>query len=358
MKILRTVCTQRLQELVAAFPRLRLAVIGDFFLDKYFDIEPSLGEPSVETGKVAHQVMAIRHSPGVAGTVVGNLAALGAGHLYAIGLTGDDGDAYELRRDLAALGCDTQHLHQVPGRMTCTYLKPQDRTDPSLAGQHSRYDVKNRTVPPLDAQRQVLRSLDALLPQLDAVIVADQAEERDCGVITALVRQGLAEAVRRFPGVVFWADSRRRIHEFRGLIIKPNQYEAVGHENPVPGDEVFLEQVITALPALRSAAGAPVCVTRGPAGMVVADDEITVVPGVRVEGPVDPTGAGDSATAGAVLGLAAGATLPEAALLGNLVASITVQQLATTGTARPEQLFPRLALWQSQQEAVACDTNG
>ena len=76
---------------------------------------------------------------------------------------------------------------------------------------------------------------------------------------------------------------------------------------------------------------------------------MTLVPGVRVEGPLDPTGAGDSATAGAVLALAAGATLPEAALMGNLVASITVQQLATTGTARPEELPPRLALWAEQQ---------
>jgi bifunctional ADP-heptose synthase (sugar kinase/adenylyltransferase) len=354
MKFLQTMSSQRLQELVATFPRLRLAVIGDFFLDKYFDIEPNLGEPSVETGKIAHQVMAIRHSPGCAGTVVGNLAALGAGELHAIGLTGDEGDAYDLRRDLASLGCDTQHLHQVPGRMTCMYLKPQDRTDPSLAGQHSRYDIKNRIVPPLDAQRQVLRSLDVLLPRLDAVVVADQAEERDCGVITAMVRDGLAEAVRRYPKTVFWADSRRRIQEFRGLIIKPNQYEAVGHKNPLPGTEVCLEQIIAALPTLRAAVGAPVCVTRGPAGMVVADDEITVVSGVRVDGPVDPTGAGDSATAGAVLALAAGATLPEAALVGNLVASITVQQLATTGTTRPEQLLPRLALWQSQQGAVGC----
>ena len=55
-------------------------------------------------------------------------------------------------------------------------------------------------------------------------------------------------------------------------------------------DLVCLEQIIAALPTLRAAAGAPVCVTRGPAGMVVADDEITVVSGVRVDGPVDPTG--------------------------------------------------------------------
>jgi sugar/nucleoside kinase (ribokinase family) len=68
-----------------------------------------------------------------------------------------------------------------------------------------------------------------------------------------------------------------------------------------------------------------------------------------VEGPIDSTGAGDSATAGAVSALAAGATLPEAALVGNLVASITVQQLATTGTAQPEELVPRLAIWQAQR---------
>ena len=39
----------------------------------------------------------------------------------------------------------------------------------------------------------------------------------------------------------------------------------------------------------------------------------------------------------------------EAAIVGNLVASITVQQLATTGTASPAQLLERHAIWQEQQ---------
>ena len=96
MKVFDRMSADRLAELSAAFPRLRVAVIGDFFLDKYLDIEPSLGEPSVETGKIAHQVVSIRHSPGAAGTVVNNLAALGTGTLCAIGLIGDDGEAYDL----------------------------------------------------------------------------------------------------------------------------------------------------------------------------------------------------------------------------------------------------------------------
>jgi len=81
----------------------------------------------------------------------------------------------------------------------------------------------------------------------------------------------------------------------------------------------------------------------------VPDPELTLVPGVRLSGPIDPTGAGDSATAGAVLALGARATLPEAALVGNLVASITIEQLATTGPARPEQSPERLRLWEEQQ---------
>ncbi|HOX33340.1 MAG TPA: PfkB family carbohydrate kinase, partial [Spirochaetales bacterium] len=72
------------------------------------------------------------------------------------------------------------------------------------------------------------------------------------------------------------------------------------------------------------------------------------VPAIRVEGPVDPTGAGDSFTAGALLALAAGASPLEAALVGNLVASITVRRLGETGTARPEELFGALALWKEQ----------
>ncbi len=82
--------------------------------------------------------------------------------------------------------------------------------------------------------------------------------------------------------------------------------------------------------------------------MLVTDPQPTLVPGFPVEGPIDPTGAGDSVTAGAVLALAAGARLDEAALVGNLVASITIQQLATTGTARPKELRERLATWNEQ----------
>jgi bifunctional ADP-heptose synthase (sugar kinase/adenylyltransferase) len=341
---------ERLAELIRRFPTRRIAVIGDFFLDKYLETDPRLAELSVETGRTAHQTVAVRHSPGAAGTVVANLAALGAGRLHALGIIGDDGEGYDLLAGLRRLGCAAEGVVRSPERLTPAYLKPRNALDPTLGGEYERYDTKNRTATPPALGRQVIDALDRLLPELDAVIIADQVEAAECGVITAAMREVLGERARRHPGVIFFADSRRRIGLFRGVIIKPNQFEAVGWDGPPPGAAVELGRLLEALPELRRRTGAPVVITRGGEGMLVSDPEPTAVPGVRVPEPLDTTGAGDSATAGTVLALAAGATLPEAALIGGLVASITIQQLATTGVARPGELPARLALWRAQNQ--------
>jgi sugar/nucleoside kinase (ribokinase family) len=224
--------------------------------------------------------------------------------------------------------------------------------NPNLDGEHDRYDTKNRTPTSEALVQKTIAALDALLPELDAIIIQDQVEQIGCGVVTPAVFEALADRAKRFPKVVFWADSRRRIKEFRNVIIKPNQFEAVGEDNPLPGQSIDRQRLCDAVLELKRVMGAPICATCGHEGMLVTDPELTRVPGVCVEGPIDSTGAGDSATAGAVSALAAGATLAEAALVGNLVASITVQQLATTGTAKPEQLPPRLALWQAQRNEI------
>ncbi len=338
----------RLQQLISAFPSLRVAVLGDFFLDKYLDTDPALTEISVETGRNANQVVGIRRSAGAAGTVANNLSALGAGTLHAVGGVGDDGEAFDLRRCLKDVRCSTDGLLSFDSLMTPTYLKPRDQTNRGLSGEYERYDTKNRRPTPVAVMEQVLAALDRVLPHVDAVIVIDQVTEENCGMVTAPVRDAISERAQRYPHVVFCADSRRHIHEFRHIIVKPNQFEALGIDRPAPGTVADPDAVRRRLSAWRQQTGAPVCVTLGERGMLVSDPAVTLIPGFAVEGPIDSTGAGDSATAGLVLALAAGATLPEAALVGNLVASITIQQLATTGTATPAQLAARLDAWRRQ----------
>jgi bifunctional ADP-heptose synthase (sugar kinase/adenylyltransferase) len=343
-----------LQELLDQFSQRQIAVLGDFFLDKYLEVDPGLAEPSLETGRTAHQVISRRHSPGAAGTVVNNLAALGAGELHAIGAIGDDGEGYDLCQDLHALGCSTVGLLRRTDLMTPTYLKPRDAGVSGLIGEHSRYDTKNRKPTPPDVVDALAAYLQRVMEQekLDALVIMDQVELPDCGVVTARLRGVLSELAAKHPATRFWADSRRFIRQFRNVMIKPNQFEAIGRANPLPGDEVSAADLQRVLPKLRQEINAPVFVTYGERGMFVSDPELRLIPGLSVKGPIDPTGAGDSATAGAVLALTCGASMGEAALIGNLVASITVRQLGTTGTANPAQLQEALQDWRRQHPNV------
>jgi bifunctional ADP-heptose synthase (sugar kinase/adenylyltransferase) len=343
----------RLEQIIRRFPDCRVAVLGDFFLDKYLDTDPELAQVSVESGKTAHQVVSIRTSPGAAGTIVNNLRALDAGRLYVLGITGDDGEGYELRKCLGRLGCGMEGLISVPGLFTPTYLKPRNCRAADLSGEHERYDTKNRRATPRDAQDKVLAYLETILPEIDAVAVQDQVEAEemeDSAVVTARVKERLAELAARFPNKIFWADSRARIGAFRNVMIKVNAREAVRQVFPPGVENPEDETVVRALAELRKRTGKPVFVTAGGRGMWTSDPEPALVRGVAVPEPTDPTGAGDSATAGGVLALCAGATPREAALVANLVASITVQQLAVTGTAARGELGPRLEMWRAQTE--------
>lgn len=344
---------KRLEELLERFSDQRIGVIGDFFLDKYIEFDPSLAEVSLETGKPANQVVSVRHSPGAAGNIVSNLVSLGAREVAAIGFTGDDGEGYALRQDLASLGCRTDHLLCVPERSTPAYLKPRDVTVPGLAGERERYDIKNRDPLPRYVEDRLIEVLPEALSGLDAMIIVDQVDEENCGVVTARVRGALDAAAGALPGILFWVDSRRRIGSFANCTLKPNQIEAVSAIFGEIGGDSDIDKAIEASCVLSARTGRPVFLTASERGILVFHDErYDDVQGVRVEGPVDPTGAGDSASAGAVLALASGANLVEAALIANLTASATVCQIGTTGTAVRTDLPGRLELWQSTSGKV------
>src|SRR5438067_1932472 len=92
-----------LEQILGRLPQLTVGVLGDVFLDRYLDIDAGLTEPSLETGLDAYQVVRVRASPGAAGTVINNLAALGIGAICPIIVIGDDGEGQELKQALARL---------------------------------------------------------------------------------------------------------------------------------------------------------------------------------------------------------------------------------------------------------------
>ncbi|MGQ9732316.1 MAG: bifunctional heptose 7-phosphate kinase/heptose 1-phosphate adenyltransferase [Candidatus Zipacnadales bacterium] len=334
---------ERLRSLLDRLPSVSVAVVGDFFLDKYLVIDPALEEFSLETGLPAHQIVAKRCSPGAAGTVTSNLSALGVGSILAVGCIGDDGEGYDLRKGLHATRVDTTHLLVRDDWFTPTYTKPMILQPDGSEVESNRQDIKNRGETPAPIINDLLAELRVAVKKVQAVIVADQVDAPNEGLITDTVRDELAFLADQYPQVIFFADSRGNIARFRNLILKPNAIEAARTMRPDVQEPISLNQAKQAGITLSVRSGKPVYVTLGAKGLLVATpDDATHVPGISVEGPIDIVGAGDSATAGIVSALCAGASLQEAGLIGNLVASITIQQLGTTGTASPEQILARL----------------
>jgi hypothetical protein len=79
---------ERFHAITSRYSDLRIAVLGDFCLDRYFEIDPAKAEKSIETGLTVYNVVNVRCQPGAAGTILNNLVALGIGHLPAIGFAG------------------------------------------------------------------------------------------------------------------------------------------------------------------------------------------------------------------------------------------------------------------------------
>lgn len=342
----------RLEALLEKLTRSRVLVIGDYFLDKYLDIDRSLAETSLETGLEAHQVFRVRCSPGAAGTVVSNLCSLGI-QVISLGIIGDDGEGYELLRGLAERGADTQPLIQTPVRMTPTYTKPMMHEVNGQVHELSRLDVKTRVPLSSGMEDEIIERLAALFDHVDGIIVADQMPERNRGVMTDRVRETLCALAADHPEVVVAVDSRQRIGEYRNVILKPNRHEALRATWPQKDTEApSIEIVQKAGRALMERSGKPVFVTAGAKGIWLFETGKGAqrIPAVPVQGEIDIVGAGDSTMAGIVGGLCCGASSPEAALIGNLVASVTIQCIGTTGTAKPQQVLEALNRWQQASQ--------
>jgi rfaE bifunctional protein kinase chain/domain len=324
-----------IERVLARLPKLHIGVVGDLFLDRYLDLDARLTEPSVETGLDAYQVVRVRAYPGAAGTVLNNLAALGVGRVSILSVIGTDGEGYELRRELDRRRVEQNLLFSAPDRFTPTYTKPMLEQPGEPARELSRLDLKNRTSLAKAIELRVLDNLPRLLAEADALVVLDQVRDAECGVVTTAVRERLATLATARPAKFILADSRERIGLFRNVSLKPNRSECLA---ATPGVAAVSEAAL----ALAEKSGRAVFCTRGEQGILLAHEaKLAEAPAFAVKGPIDPVGAGDSVSAGIACAVAAGCSFVEAAVFGNLVASITIQQLGATGTATPEQVRVR-----------------
>lgn len=324
------------REILDGFPKLSALVAGDICLDRWCRYDPSLAEPSRETGIPRLAVVATQVTAGAAGTVANNLAALRVGRIGMLGVTGDDGFGFELVQALTAIKVSTECVVRSPAVPTFTYTKlinavTDDEDQP-------RVDFINPNPIPPDVEERLAEHLRRAAGDYDVILVSDQAETSQGGTITPRLREMLSELAAKQPKKIVWVDSRMRSELFRNAVVKPNREEAEAASTRLLGRVDYA--------AFRRQIGARLLlVTHGSEGALLVHEQGEEWARTRpVEKPVDICGAGDSFSAGAACALAITGSPRAAARFGNLVASVTIMKKGT-GTASPREVLAADNAW-------------
>jgi rfaE bifunctional protein kinase chain/domain len=339
---------QRLQALLGRYADRRIGVVGDLALDAYWYADMTRAFLSRETPHFPRPVVREMYSAGAGANVAHNLRAVGVGKVVVFSVLGEDWRGRILSGVLASLGIDLDHLITSSDRSTSAYIKPILQGYDSQQ-EDSRLDFENDRPLSSALEDSLIEAIRRQLPNLDALLISDQLEMN--GIVTERVRDALNGLAVETVHTPFVVDSRRRIGLFHGMILKPNQMEAVLAAAPARDPQSVQRDDLTHLGNTLSAqSGRPAFITLGDDGVLVcADGQHRHLPAAPVQPPLDLVGAGDAFISALTAALAVGATPWEAGAIANLAAAVVVEKLNQTGTASPDEILARYELARTKE---------
>jgi D-beta-D-heptose 7-phosphate kinase/D-beta-D-heptose 1-phosphate adenosyltransferase len=350
----------RLRRLLPRFRKLRIGVLGDLMLDRY--VWGNANRLSPEAAVPVVDYASEQDCPGGAGNVAVNVAALGAqveifGVVGARKNSGHGGNAKKIAADeagaalhgcLRKLGIGDRGIIADADRVTTLKTRIIARHQQIVRIDHERRDP----VAP-QTEDKLFRILVASLRKLDGLVLSDY----DKGLLGDAFADRVLSAAHQLKVPVFVKPKTSRLYAYRGArVIVCNAKEAGHYVGRVLSDEKSVEEAGRAL--LPHFGCAAVVITRGGQGMTIFEEvsprhvhipatsfEVTYArigqPGIDRGATglqvFDVTGAGDTVLSVLSLAIAAGAPLPDAALLANTAAGVVVGKLGTASVS-PDEL--------------------
>jgi len=317
------------RELIDSFSRARIAVVGDIVADIYV-----FGKPHRLSREAP--VIVVRHEgekfvPGSAANTAHNLMALAA-TVHLIGVVGDDTpgravvDFFDGPRAKAGGIIIDKH------RPTITKTRIMAGDLHTTKQQVIRIDKEPDNQLSSEARKLLCGRLEAVLPEIDGIVVSDYGYDVVGPEVVELVQQVAG-------GKVVVVDSRFRLGNFKGVTLAtPNESEAEAATGILINSDADVLEAGTRL--LDETGNDAILITRGNLGMALFERGANVehIPVCGGDEIVDVSGAGDTVAATAALGLAGGATLLQAANLANFAAGLVVMKSGTATTTREEIL--------------------
>lgn len=319
-----------LNRLFSTLVEKKIAVIGDFALDFYFNLQTNTQEFSVETGKEVFHANTPRSFLGGAGNVCKNLAVLGA-KASAFGLIGQDLFGREMLHQMNLLHINHQNLAISIERGTPVYSKPMVGHD-----EFNRFDF-GTTQPINKAQKEAFLFQTILqLSSFDGVILNEQFLHPLLAKEDVLQLQEALSDSNTFAV----ADFRSLGSVATDVILKINLKE-FSQVTQVPEAELMtLEQIKKPLEGLLKNRNKGVLLTLGELGILYADEhEMVYEKALPVSGPIDTVGAGDMVVAAFTAARLSGATASQACQFANLCAHLSIHKIGETGSASPEEIY-------------------
>lgn len=347
---------QSISALLQRFGGVRLLVAGDFMLDRTLYGDASRISPEAPTPVVL--VQQSREQLGGAGNVVRNLDSLG-GQIWCVAVTGDDMAGERIEERLLALrGCRGVQVIRERDRKTTLKTRvvavqpTRAAGDSSLYGHQQVLRFDEETCDPISPETaaKVLAYASSVIHDVDGLVLSDYAK----GALPPALVQELIGLARAAGKPVYVDPKDRNFNRYRGAtVLTPNTVEAeaaLGVPITAAGDaaEIGWERAIQDRLGLWSLDA--LLITRGPEGLSLIDQRGFQHFPTSAREVFDVTGAGDTVLATFALAAAAGASLADAAQLGNAAAGVAVSK-AGAAVVHPFEIERELDARQSSAGA-------
>ena len=322
---------QDLLKTIEGFGSPRIAMLGDFILDRYVygDVERINPEAPVPV------LRAVRCETRAGGT--GNVAAAAAalgGQPCCIGVIGKDAEGDELLSLLGDAGADTSGLIRTSDRPTPVKTRYVGLAQHRSAQQMLRVDEES--VEPLGGEvQELLRA--ALRKQLPAAQIVT-LEDYNKGTFTdELTPQIIAEATEAGKSVIVDPAVISDYRRYRGAtVIKPNRYEASLVTEVEIIDDVTLDQAARRLVEITEAQVAVITLDCEGAYLYVRGEGGKRIPHHRPLSVYEVSGAGDETLGLLSVALAAGCDYTQAVQLANVAGGLEVERFGFIPIRRDE----------------------
>ena len=319
-------------EIVEGFTHPKVALVGDYMLDRY--VHGDTERISPEAPVPVFRVLGRESHPGGAGSVAMNILALG-GKVSCIGVVGQDKTGEELMSMLSVAGAETASLTRLPGRPTTLKQRLVGLAQHRHRQQILRMDEESSDPLPKSVAATLRASLRSATTDCQAVAL----EDYDKGIFSdSTTPQLIADA--RSAGVPVVVDPARisDYRRYRGAtLLTPNRYEAALASGVEITDTASLERAARQIIQTTDADAVMITLDKEGAYLVSKSGESKTVP-TRPRAVYDVAGAGDAVLAMLVVALAGGCDAADAAALANVAGGLEVERFGVVPVGKDEVL--------------------